>query len=153
MGGKEVLKQSFETLLAKFAPEMRHLEQIVQVVDRGADGADISQLLLGRLQVLLDFLELCEALPNVLVKLVLYLIGDCEQLLVNFSTNGVKAVAHLHGQARNCELQSTSLLLAPRLELALDLDPEIEKALADTIRSLLPQLAFNVTQALSHVGG
>src|SRR5208283_1224123 len=46
MPREKILEQSLEALLAEASAQMRHLEQIVEVVYRGADHAKIFQLLL-----------------------------------------------------------------------------------------------------------
>src|SRR5260370_13401302 len=92
MRGQEVSEEPFQARFPELAAQMRELEQVVEIVDRVAEGAHFTELLFRILQVLLNSFELRKALFNVLIELLLHLLGDRHQLLVHAIANRVEAL-------------------------------------------------------------
>src|SRR5260370_421474 len=64
MRGQEVSEEPFQARFPELAAQMRKLKQIVEIVDRVAEGAHFAELLFRILQVLLHSFELRKALFN-----------------------------------------------------------------------------------------
>src|SRR5207244_5875331 len=80
---QEICQQTLETRFAKLPPHMRELEKIIEIVDGVSYCADLTKLLFGSFQVLLDFFKLGEAFFDVLIQLLLDLLRDLKQLGVH----------------------------------------------------------------------
>ena len=117
-GRQEVFQQPLEARLAEAAAQMGQLEQVVEIVDRRTDRADVLELFLRGLQMLLNFLELLEALADILIELALHFLADCEQLLVHLLANRLEALARLIGKRLDLQLERATLLFAPAGKMA-----------------------------------
>src|ERR1700724_1137286 len=105
MRGQEVSEEPFQARLPELAAQMRKLKQVVEIVDRVAEGAHFTELLFRILQVLLNSFELRKAFFNVLIELHLHLLGDRHQLLVHAIANRVEALRGLLIQALKFDLE------------------------------------------------
>src|SRR5260370_11592556 len=170
MRGQEVSEEPFQARFPELAAQMRKLKQIVEIVDRVAEGAHFAELLFRILQVLLHSFELRKALFNVLIELHLHLLCDRHQLLVHAIANRVEALRGLLIQALKFDLellgseqQRTGHLAAPvaqtpvlffssRGKLLLDRAPNLRKALLDAVCDLLAQVPLSLLQPAGHIG-
>ena len=133
MAREEVFEQALEALLAEAAAEVRHLEETVEVVDRCADDAEVFQLLLRFVEVVLDFFELGEAIFYVLIELYLDGVGDGGEFFADVGANALDAVAGLGGKRGDFELERIGLLLAAGGEMAFESGVEVEEAVGQAI--------------------
>src|SRR5271163_34743 len=152
MTRQKILEQALEPLLAEASPQMRHFEQIVQVVNRRADHAEIFQLLLRFVEMTLNFFELREAVLDILIELHLNRVRDRGELVADVRANALDAFAGLRGQCRNLQLERIRLLLPPGGELFLQLGVEIKKSRRQSIRSGEAEIALRLLHATSEVG-
>ena len=152
MTRQKILEQALEPLLAESSPQMRHLEQIVQIIDRRADHAEIFQLLLRFVEMILNFFELREAVLDILIELHLDGISDGGQLVADVRANALDAFAGLRGQRGDLQLERIRLLLPPGGELLLQLCVEIEKSRRQSIRSCEAEIALRLLHAAGQVG-
>ena len=105
MRGQEIRKQALQAGFTELSAQVRHLEQIVQIIDGVSERAHFSQLFFSRPQVLLHFFELGEAFLNILVELQLHLISHRDKLLIHAIADGVEALRGLLIESLKFDLQ------------------------------------------------
>ena len=152
MPRQKILEQPLQPLLAESPAQMRHLEQIVQVVDRIADHAEILQLLLRFVEMILNFFELRKAVLDILIQLHLHGVRDRRQLLADVGANPLDAVPGLHRQRRNLQLERVRLFLAAGRQMLLERGVEVQKAVGQTIGGCETEVALRLLEAAGEVG-
>src|ERR1700678_68706 len=105
MRRQEVRKQSLEARFTELASQVRQLEKVVEIVDRMAERADFTELLLCVLEMLLNFFELRESFFYVLSEFQLHLLRDRHQLRVHAIANRIETLGGLLIQALKFALE------------------------------------------------
>ena len=152
MPRQKILEQSLEALLAEASAQMRHLEQIVEVVNRGADHAQIFQLLLRFIEMALNFFELREAVLDILVELHLDGVRDRRELVADVGTNPLDTVPGLRRQRRNFQLERVRLLLPAGGKMLLQGGAESLKSIRQTLCRREVEIALRLLQPAGQVG-
>ena len=95
MRRQEVSEQAFQAGFSELSAQVRHLEQIVQIIDGVAKSAHLSQLFFRSAQMLLHFFKLREAFLNILIELQLNLVSHGRELLIHAFANRVETLRRL----------------------------------------------------------
>src|SRR5260370_5877011 len=152
MTRQEIFEQAFEALLAETAAQMRHLEEIVEVVDRLADHAEMFQLLLRSVQMLLALFELREAVLDILIELHLDRVADCRELLIDVRAYACQALPRLVSQSGYLEFERTCQLLSAGRELMFQNGFQTQESVGKTIGAFKTEIAFDLLQTAGDVG-
>src|SRR5208337_5413865 len=152
MTRQKILKQPLQTLLAESSPQMGHLEQIVQVVDRRPDHAEIFQLLLRFIEMILNFFELRKTVLNVLIQLYLHIVRNRRQLFADVRADPLDALPGLRRQRRDLQLERVRLLLASRREMLLQRGVEVQESFGQTIGGRKAEIALRLLKPSGKVG-